>query len=408
MSVTGKVTPALLNAAVTAGEGAFTVTAPAEGKFTATGAGQDVTITVAATRTHAAKTRTGKVEVVRAVPEITWAAPKPVVVGTALSATQLAAKIRPDSLKKDLVYDPADGTNLATAGNMFLRVSFAGNALYAPARKEVRLLVATDAQTLRGSEAMRDGSAWKKPTTGVAAQRVQEWEDDDGSDPASLKMMGQRLMDEISRMTPEELNAHLDKLQTETTDSARTEQPGTYPNTIWTFKNGLQIRYKSNGDMHNPGTPMFCIEARTSEGPSSGGAEVAFKLTSEGVPAAKGRGDIDLPGDIAGDDGATEAFKSGALRTTHLFCRPKETQVIVWDPPAEITAETQMTAELHLNAKVQGGATTKYYRGDHTPVSVGNKLPAGSTQTLKVVVAATRRFEAAEATATIKVAARRT
>ncbi len=404
LPVTQKLTPEFLQASVSAGAGAFTVTAPAGGKFVAVGQGQTVTIVVATTKTHDTASKSGTVETVKAVPKLTWAAPKPVVVGTSLSDTQLNARIVPDSLKTSLVYDPADGTGLPTAGTQFLRVRFAGDALHEPARADVRLLVAASEETKRGSEAMRDGSAWKKPTTGKAGQRVKEWEDDDGSDPDSLKMMGQRLMREIGAMTPEELNAHLDALQQKTPDSGRTTQGGTYPNTIWTFDNGLQIRYKSNGDMHNPGTPMFCIEARTSEGPSAGGGDIAFKVTSEGVPAAKGPGDTKVPDDIDDEDDVA-AFQSGAARTTHLFCRPKEKQVIVWNPPAEVPAGTQMTAELHLNAEVLGGAEKKFYRGDGTLVSVGNKLPPGSTQTLKVVVAATKRYEAGEATATIRVAA---
>ncbi|MGH7041771.1 MAG: hypothetical protein ACREFY_06535 [Acetobacteraceae bacterium] len=404
LPVTQKVTPEFLKASVSAGAGAFTVTAPAGGNFVAVGQGQPVTIVVAATKTHAAVSKSGTVEAVKAVPKLTWAAPKPVVVGTSLSATQLNAKIAPDSLKTSLVYDPADGTDLPTAGTRFLRVRFAGDARHEAASADVRLLVATSEETKRGSEAMRDGSAWTKPTSGKAAQRVKEWKDDDGSDPNSLKMMGQQLMREIGTMTPEELNAHLDALQKTTPGSARTAQGGTYPNTIWTFGNGLQIRYKSNGDMHNPGEPMFCIEARTSEGPSAGGGDIAFKVTSEGVPAAKGPGDTKVPDDI-GDPGDIAAFQSGAARTTHLFCRPKEKQVIVWNPPADVPAGTQMTAEQHLNAQVLGGAEKKFYRSDNTLVSVGNKLPPGSTQTLKVVVAATNRYEAGEATATIRVAA---
>jgi hypothetical protein len=404
LSVAQKVTREFLKATVSAGAGTFTVTAPAGGTFDAVGQGVDVAIAVAATATHAAATRSGKVEVVKAVPKLTWAAPRPVVVGATLSDTQLNARIEPTSLKPSLVYDPGDGTDLATAGTVFLRVRFAGDARHEAVSAEVRLLVAASEDARRGSEAMRDGSAWTKPTSGKAAQRVREWEDDDGSDPNSLKMMGQRLMAEIGGMTPEELNAHLDELQRKTPDSARTTQPGTYPNIIWTFKNGLQIRYKSNGDMHDPGKPMFCIEARTSEGPSNGGGDVAFKVTSDGVPAAKGPGDTKVPDGL--DEDEAEAFRSGAARTTHLFCRPKEKQAIVWNPPSDITADTQMTAELHLNARVLGGATTKYYRGDGTQVSVGNKLPAGSTQTLKLVVAATPRYEPAEATATIRVAAR--
>lgn len=404
LPVTQKLTPEFLQASVSAGAGAFTVTAPVGGKFVAVGQGQAVTIVVAATKTHATASKSGTVETVKAVPKLSWAAPKPVVVGTSLSGTQLNAKIVPDSLKTGLVYDPADGTDLPTVGTRFLRVRFAGDALHEPAGAEVRLLVVASEETKRGSEAMRDGSAWKKPTAGKAGERVKEWADDDGSDPNSLKMMGQRLMREIGTMTPEELNAHLDALQKKTPGSGRTTQGGTYPNTIWTFGNGLQIRYKSNGDMHNPGKPMFCMEARTSEGPSAGGGDVAFKVTSEGIPAAKGPGDTKVPDDIDNAD-ATEAFQSGAAQTTHLFCRPKEKQVIVWNPPAEVPAGTQMTDALHLNAQVLGGAEKKFYRGDGTPVSVGNKLPPGSTQTLKVVVAATKRYEAGEATATIRVAA---
>ncbi|HVB66495.1 MAG TPA: hypothetical protein VNE67_01400, partial [Acetobacteraceae bacterium] len=81
LPVTQKLTPEFLQASVSAGAGAFSVTAPAGGNFVAVGQGQTVTVVVAATKTHATASKSGTVETVKAVPKLTWAAPKPVVVG---------------------------------------------------------------------------------------------------------------------------------------------------------------------------------------------------------------------------------------------------------------------------------------------------------------------------------------
>jgi len=210
LSVAQRVTPELLKATVSTGNGTLLVTAPAGGTFTAVGDAVDVTVSVAESATHGAASRTQKVKVVKGVPKLTWATPKSALVGDKLKTGQLNAAIEPTTLKPSLVYTPAVGTDLTTAGNMFLRVSFAGDDKFEPVSREVRLQVVANEELQRGSDAMCDGSAWKKPTTGEAGKKVKEWEDDDGSDPKSLKMMGQKLMAEINQMTAEELNAHLD------------------------------------------------------------------------------------------------------------------------------------------------------------------------------------------------------
>ncbi len=82
------------------------------------------------------------------------------------------------------------------------------------------------------------------------------------------------------------------------------------------------------------------------------------------------------------------------------------TGVVTWVNPPDITADTTLSNALHLNARALGGAKLKYTRTDGNTIVEGNKLPAGTTQTLKVVAEATPRYEEGEATVTIKVAAR--
>ena len=396
-------TPELLGATLSAGDGTLTVIEPVGGRITAAGEAVKVVLSVAETATHSAADLTLTLTIPKGVPELTWATPKAALVGDKLAAAHLNAVVKPVSLKPSLVYAPALGTDLTTAGNVFLRVSFAGDAKFEAAAREVRLQVLANEELQRGSDAMRNGAAWKKPTAGDAAKLATEWDDDDGSDPASLKMMGQKLMAEISQMTADELNDHLDAIQQKTADSARTAQGGTYPNIIWTFKNGLQIRYKKNGDIFNPGKPMFCMEARTSVGPSNSGAEVAFKVTPDGDAAAKGPGDTVVPGDITEEDDIAN-FKTGTTRATHLFCRPKDKQVVTWANPPDITSATPLTAELHLNASTLGGVKPEYWLGTIRAVAPGQRLPVGN-QTLRAIADKTPRYEKAEATVTIKVTA---
>ncbi len=400
LAVTTTVTAKLLGAKLGAGDGALAVTAPAGGVFAATGPGQTVTLVAAATATHASATLTGTVEVVRGVPELSWKTPKPVVLNTKLSGTQLNPGVVPNSLRKALVFAPPADAEMTVLGAQTLKVSFPGDAKWEPAAAEVRLVVVANADQLRGGTDALAGKGWTKPVGGVAKDRLDAWEKDDGKDPKSLKMMGQRLMRELSGMTAEEIETHMTSEMGNDPQSARTDQGGVRPCVIWTFANGLQVRYKSNGDQHNPGAKMFCIEARTSGGASANLGEVAFKVSADGNPAAKGRASIDVPNGVGDDD-----YKTGVARATHLFCRPKDVQVITWDPPTELEAGTMLTREVHLNAVALGGVAVGYARGDGIAVAVGHKLPAGQVTALTAAAAATDRYEAGTKTVNIRVKA---
>ncbi len=401
LTVTETVTPKLLGAKLGAGEGGLSVTAPPGGKFAATGKDQTVTLVAAATATHAGASLTGTVAVTRGTPGLSWKPPQPVTINTKLAATQLNAAIVPTTLKNALVYAPATDTEMTALGAHTLKVSFPGDAHWEPAAAEVRLVVLANADQVKGSKDALGGKGWTKPVGGVAKDRLDAWEGDDGKDPKSLKMMGQRLMRALNAMTAEELIAQLGEELADNPESTRTDQPGLRPNTIWSFKNGLQVRYKSNGDQHNPGVPLFCIEVRTSAGPSASLGDVAFKVSAEGNPAAKGRADTAVPG---GTDDAD--YKGGVARATHLFCRPKDPQVVTWDPPAELEANTVLTSEAHLNASALGGAAIAYERvADAMAVVPGNKLPPGQMTAVKAIAAATKRYDAGEKTVNIQVKA---
>ena len=401
LPVTATVDPKLLGAKLGAGDGALSVTAPPGGIFAATGKDQTVTLLAASTATHAGATLTGTVTVTRGVPGLSWKPPQPVTINTKLSAAQLNAAIVPNTLKNALVYAPAADTAMAALGAHTLKVSFPGDPRWEPAAAEVRLVVLANADQLKGSTDALGGKGWTKPVGGVAKDRLDAWEGDDGKDPKSLKMMGQRLMRALNAMTAEELIAQLGEELADNPESTRTDQPGLRPNTIWSFKNGLQVRYKSNGDQHNPGVPLFCIEVRTSAGPSASLGDVAFKVSAEGNPAAKGRADTAVPG---GTDDAD--YKGGVARATHLFCRPKDPQVVTWDPPTELEANTVLTSEAHLNASALGGAAIAYQRvAGAMAVVPGNKLPPGQVTAVKATAAATKRYDAGEKTVNIQVKA---
>jgi hypothetical protein len=110
-----------LNATVSV-PGSF-VYAPAAGTVPSAGQGQalSVTFTPIDTTDYSSVTTTATINVRRAMPTITWAAPADITYGTALSATQLDATA---SVPGTFVYTPAAGTVLSVGQGQTLSATF--------------------------------------------------------------------------------------------------------------------------------------------------------------------------------------------------------------------------------------------------------------------------------------------
>lgn len=350
-----------------------------------------------------------KLQVRQATPEIAWKEPTAVLAsGTTPSFTlgdaQLNASL-PKGGEGKLVYQPAKGAKL-TVGSHLLMASLAESKNYEYVQRSVRLTVFDNAKKQEGYEALRGGGGFKSdPTLQPLLDDVQDkWDKDEGH----LKTDAQRIMAAAQDMTGDELIEFMNQqvkdqsTQYMLNDTNANGNPRKYPNHMWILPNGLQVRYKPNGDMHvNPsGTnpvPMFCVEVRN---PSQTGFgedqdDVLTKISVDGELAPKGPNDTGVPSTITGSDDLI-SFKGGSTGATHLRCRAsKLAQDIVCETSVSVPHGTPLTAEL-LRVRLQpgNGAITL------TPAS-GTVLPVGKQQAVTIKAAATTRFD--EATKQIKV-----
>lgn len=374
------------------------ITEPKGGVLSHSGDKVAVTLESPETKLYSETSLSGTVSVSKANTIIEWPTPAPVVRNTELSKTQLNATTTPSELAKKLRYSPEMKTKLASVGTATLKAVYNGNSKQLPASKEVRIMVGASQGEVTGTKKMLDGSAWRKPTDDESEALLKSWDEDDGSSATGIKTQATKIMTDVSTMTGEELIDYMDRLVPDSSDRAVQNPNGDHPNQIWKLPNGLQIRYKSKGDKRNPDVPMFCIEGRLSDGFSASQADIAFKVTPDCVPAAKGPGATIVPTDLT-TESQREAFISGTCRATHLFCRPKDAQVISWKP--EDIEEGEPLGDKQLNARTRGGATVTYECGGSS-ISAGHKLPKGSHD-LRAIATATKRYKAGEKTVTITV-----
>jgi uncharacterized protein (TIGR02145 family) len=122
--------------------GTFVYTPPA-GTSLAAGSNQDIKVdfTPANAVTHSSASKTVKINVIAKIdPDITWANPADITVGTALSATQLNATA---NVPGTFIYTPAAGTKLAVGASQDLKVDFTPNdaATYNTTSKTVKINV---------------------------------------------------------------------------------------------------------------------------------------------------------------------------------------------------------------------------------------------------------------------------
>ncbi len=338
------------------------------------------------------------IDVVKRTGTITWADPPPMLINTKLSATQLNAKVTPDTLPR--TYDPASGKTMATAGVTTLSVSSPGDAGTLPiATVSVTLTVAASKTSLAqafGTVEMKTGRAFIDPPGGsIAEEMVGKWDlDTDG-----LKTLGKKIAEKIKDLTEDELKKYMQDLKSDPkfqdfTQITRGAKGGLsdYPNDILRFTNGLQVRYKPKGDQRNQGTPMFCVEVRTSEDLTEKQDGAAFKVMPDGGRGAKGHTTTKIPDWITAVTDPTEradlekVFMDSACATTHLKCKPKQPQVITWNHPAEVPLGTKLAA-----ASAMGNAVCTYQKGT-AKITVGAVLASGDNQTIQVTTPATDRY----------------
>jgi hypothetical protein len=234
---------------------------------------------------------------------------------------------------------------------------------------------------------------------------LDNWKNSDLNDNLSLQVQGKKIMSDIQTMTPKELIKYMDGLITDKSTQFMVNDRNAkgnlrlYPNHIWILPNGLQVRYKPNGDGQDGRTdPMFCVEGRRTDVSGFGGepADSAFKLMWNGEPAPVGPEETDLPvfstgpNDVNGKNLDRKAM-SAAMKTTHLYCVAMKTQVITWAGPGTLDAGTKLDGT-HLNATALDGVIPTYEEGG-SAVTAGQVLAAGD-HTLHAVTVETDRYKA--------------
>lgn len=384
------------------------VTAPPNGDFTAPGDKVTVTLEIIQDDCFAAVKKTATVKVEKEAAVLHWKTPLPVLVNSRLGTAQLNATTTPvaDPGKMPVpTYTPAPNEQLTKAGTVTLKASFAGNTWFAAAAdKTVTLKVVPDVTTL-GTEAMRNGQAWKGPQTVAQQQVLDRWNTDDSD--TGLKKTARKVMSDIKSMTTDELVDYMDTLIG--TTGSKTNQPGTFPNIIWELPNGLQVRYKPLGDGQQPPgmppVPMFCVEGKTCAGPSTNKNQVAFKVTIDGEPGAYGPKETQLPPGIPTNknDPLNQQYMGATITTTHLPCKPKVLQTITWTKPSDITVGTPLGKQA-LNATPQDPNTVLTYKdGSGSVVTEITELPAGRDQVLEVTAAETKKYLAVTVPVTVTI-----
>ena len=393
---------------VSAGPDNAALTAPLPAKLAKGGVSVSVTAVAPAAEGYAEATLSKTVAVQKLKPLITWATPYPVEAGTKLSARELDADIAPPELRPRLVYAPKANDTLATVGVKTLKVSYAGDDGHEAASAQVSLKVVDGPEELArevGVSGMLSGRAHRAPPEPTSKAALENWHKSDPDDPSSMKGQAKVIMTGIQGKTPKELLAYMDKLPGALRSEDKLNKKGnpkTYPAVIWILPNGLQVRYKPNGDGKNGLTePMFCIEGRRTDiaGPTTEPDQTAFKVMPNGEAAPWGPRDTVLP-DLGDDDLNRDAMDS-ACSTTHLYCAKMLDQVVTWASPGTLEVGTELT-DKHLNATALDGAVPVYSLIGGGEIKAGTKLPKG-THTLRASTAETLRYKAAHADVSVRI-----
>jgi hypothetical protein len=354
---------------------------------------------------------TADVVVKKRVTHIKWRNPQPVLINTALDATQLDATIEPNTVPPNkLVYTPASGHRLTEAKKISLSVSYPGDDAHEKSGPiGVQITVVSTSQeraSATGSEDMLTGRAWNGPPDALGKQLLADWE----SDKDGIKTQGRKLMTELNGKTGAEIITYMNKqVKDQSQDFFHqtlnaNNNPAKFPNMIWKFANGLQVRYKPNGDDRNEGVEMFCIEGQTNAGGFSrqGTGDVAFKLMSTGDPGCPGPPPVKPAWVPGGINVISNAYNAAACALTHLECQPMKDQNVVWAGPIVLEIGTALTNQ-HLKATALDGVVPTYKDSTGAPVTVGQTLTAGDHQVVAVAAANERYKEGTSAPVTITI-----
>ena len=337
-----EVTPAMLGAELWNNEvkgkikssAEITVELPADGVLAALG--KQITITLKAEESdyHAEATISGKIEVTKSKPKLAWSKPAPASLNDQgklkLGPAQQNAVVTPANFATAPAYTPAPGVEITKAGLHRLDAKLEATPSSDAAEASVVLTIVKNATALRGMKEMNSGEAFVKPTkpkqgevSDGTFERWEEWEKSDLTDPNAVGTQGKRILKEISLMKPAELFNYMKKLKSDDDNlpeedrkvSAWRDEHG---KKLISFKNGLELRYKPNGDKHTGGKPCYCLEVRKNPGLAEAGGQpnIAFKITADGKPAAKGPGQLQYPYLLKQE--AQLDYKDGAMASTHL------------------------------------------------------------------------------------------
>lgn len=382
--------------AVSAGPANAVLVAPVAGKL-AKGGTLTVSAKAVAAEGFAEAVKTAQVSVAKLQPRIRWRAPYPVVKGTKLGGGQLDAAIDPTGLA--LVYTPAANTAMNEVGDKVLKVAFAGDDGHETAAAQVTLKVLANATRLAeeiGTAAMLSGRGFKPPSHPKAQEALDNWNKSDPTDKSSPRGQAKEIMDNIHGKTPDELLDYMRKVPgadewlNDRNDKGNLRK---YPNFVWKLPNGLQVRYKPNGDGQNGlEEPMFCIEMKRTDiaDYSTKPDQTALKVMPNGDAAPYGPTDMDLP-DLGSEELNSRAEQT-AIGLTHLFCAKPLDQVITWADPPSLEVGAALEAK-HLAATALGGVVPGYTRIGAGEVKIGDVLPAG-THRLLASAAKTLRYKA--------------
>jgi hypothetical protein len=343
-----------------------------------------------------------KFTVNKIAPVITWREPAGVS-GTVpspgkraefrLTTTELAATCVPGE-QSTLVYTPGVGDMVKEGANV-LTVTHPESTNYKYLTQSVRLYVGGSADAIAGYAGVRGGgTSTFKPGRGTQlnSQVEARWNDTANN---TLQADAQDLMTAMQNMGGKELLEYMNNKVPNSSDRKIPAQTSSnpYPNYIWKLPNGLQVRYKPNGDVHVNKTgstpvPMFCIEVLDPSCTtlfSASPNDIAAKVSVDGELAPVGPKETNVPRSYTG--AAKTDYAGGGCGATHLMCRQdKLDQKIFCGTSGDILPGQPLTLEL-LGVKLPP---------DHgIPTLNPTVLNVGDNQDVTIDVAETPRFKVA-------------
>jgi hypothetical protein len=230
---------------------------------------------------------------------------------------------------------------------------------------------------------MRDGTGSVRPADpmSVNGQMYAKWDADENG----IKTQAKELMDKYQDKTPWEIETELLKLP-------GVQRHGTDEEPLFTLPNGLQARLKYFGDKNNRNA-TFCLEGRTTTGPSGTQVDIAFKVTPEGVAAAKGPGVNDMVKPVGQTESEWAQYKKGACSATHLECRKKEDPVIDWGGLASGSVKRGTdTMPLLATIKVSGGCKFTLKVGSQLSTALSKDARFFNESTIQIEVTKNDRY----------------